>query len=72
MPRLTPQPVRTMQDPVSVEPGAEGVPRTYVECMIGAERKPFGFFADRARARGWDTQTLNTGRDLPVRRPAVT
>jgi Alpha/beta hydrolase family len=66
MPRLTPQPLRTMQEPVTIASGAEDVPRTYVECMIGAETKPFGFFADRARARGWDSRSLDTGHEVMI------
>jgi hypothetical protein len=66
MPRLTPQPLRTMQEPVNIASGAEDVPRTYVECMIGADTKPFGFFADRARARGWDRRSLDTGHEVMI------
>jgi pimeloyl-ACP methyl ester carboxylesterase len=66
MPRLTPQPLRTMQEPVRIASGAENIPRTYLECMIGAETKPFGFFADRARARGWDSRSLNTGHEVMI------
>ena len=71
MPRLTPQPLRTMQERVSIGTGAEDVPRTYVECMAGAETKPFGFFADRARARGWDTHSLPTGHEIMITDPEI-
>jgi hypothetical protein len=71
MPRLTPQPLWTMQEPVRIAPGAEEVPRTYVECMIGAESKPFGFFAARARARGWHSVSLDTGHEVMITDPEV-
>jgi hypothetical protein len=56
-------------EPVRIEPGGEAVPRTYVECLIGADSKPFGFYAARARDRGWDCRSLNSGHDAMVTAP---
>ena len=72
MPRLTPQPLRTMQERVTRAPGAEAVPRTYVECLTGAATKPFGIYADRARQRGWaDADAGRRARRDDHRPPAV-
>jgi pimeloyl-ACP methyl ester carboxylesterase len=69
MPRLTPQPLRTMTERVHVPGGAQDVPRTYVECLTGADTKPFGFYAARARERGWDSRTIDTGHDVMITDP---
>jgi len=69
MPRLTPQPLRTMQERVHVPSGAQDGPRTYVECLTGADAKPFGFYAARARERGWDSRTLDTRHDAMITDP---
>lgn len=71
IPRLTRQPLRAMLDRVTVAPGAEAVPRAYVECRIGADTKPFGEFASRARAAGWDVREIDAGHDAMVTHPAV-
>ena len=39
--------------------------------MIGAETKPFGFFADRARARGWDSRSQDTGHEVMITAPEI-
>jgi hypothetical protein len=59
VPRLTRQSLGTIVERVHIDSGGETVPRTYVECLIGAEMKPFGFYAARARDRGWDYRSLN-------------
>jgi pimeloyl-ACP methyl ester carboxylesterase len=69
MPRLTPQPLRTMREPVVIASGAEGVPRSYVECMIGSDTKPFGVFAARARSCGWETVDLDAGHEVMITDP---
>lgn len=71
MPRLTPQPLRTMQQTVRLRRGGEAIPRTYVECLVGAETKPFGLYADRARRRGWDSRTLAAGHEAMITAPAL-
>ena len=71
VPRLTPQPLRTMQQAARVRPGGEAIPRTYVECLVGAETKPFGFYADRARRRGWDSRGLAAGHEAMVTAPQL-
>jgi pimeloyl-ACP methyl ester carboxylesterase len=71
VPRLTVQPLRTMQEPVRIGPGAEDVPRTYVECMIGADSKPFGLFADRARAQGWDSRVIDASHEVMITDPPL-
>jgi len=42
MPRLTRQPLRSLEERARISPGAQTVPRTYVECLKGADVKPFG------------------------------
>jgi pimeloyl-ACP methyl ester carboxylesterase len=69
VPRLTGQSLRTIVEPVRIDSGGESVPRTYVECLVGAETKPFGFYAARARERGWDYRCLNAGHDAMVTAP---
>lgn len=71
VPRLTPAPLRGLTDRAVVSSGAEAVPRTYIECTEGADQKPFGFFAGRGRALGWDVRTLDTGHDAMVTAPAA-
>jgi pimeloyl-ACP methyl ester carboxylesterase len=71
MPRLTPAPLRALTDRAGVGTGAEAVPRTYIECTEGSDQKPFGFFAARGRALGWDVRTLDTGHDAMVTAPAA-
>jgi pimeloyl-ACP methyl ester carboxylesterase len=71
MPRLEPAPLRGLTDRAVVGPGAEAIPRTYIECTEGADQKPFGVFAERARALGWDVRTLETGHDAMVTAPAA-
>lgn len=66
MPRLTRQPVRTMQERVSIDPGADDIPRTYVQCMVGAETRPFGFFADRGPQSRWDSREFQTGHEVMI------
>jgi hypothetical protein len=69
LPRLTRQPLRTFEDRTQIGAGAEAVSRTYVQCLVDAELKPFGFYAARARDRGWDYRTLDTGHDAMVTDP---
>jgi hypothetical protein len=69
MPRLTRQPLRSMQERAHISPGAQTVPRTYVECLKGADMKLFGFYAARARERGWDSRTLRAGHESMITDP---
>jgi pimeloyl-ACP methyl ester carboxylesterase len=69
MPRLTAQPLRTFEDRVHIGPEGEAVARTYVECLTDADVKPFGFYAARARERGWDYHALGTGHDAMITDP---
>jgi hypothetical protein len=70
VPRLTPAPLRGLTDRAVVGGGAEAVPRIYIECAEGADEKPFGFFAARSLALGWDVRALDTGHDAMVTAPA--
>ncbi len=71
VPRLVPAPLRCLTDRAVVGSGAEGVPRSYIECTEAADQKPFGVFAERGRALGWDVRTLDTGHDAMVTAPAA-
>jgi pimeloyl-ACP methyl ester carboxylesterase len=71
VPRLTRQSLRTFEDRVQIRPGGDAAPRTYIECLVGADAKPFGFYAARARDRGWDYRTLDAGHDAMVTNPEV-
>jgi pimeloyl-ACP methyl ester carboxylesterase len=58
--RLTPQPIKTMFEPVRLSnPEAAELPRTYVYCNNPAMGL-FDRFASRARAEGWRYQVLST------------
>jgi hypothetical protein len=65
--RLTKQPLATLTQRVTV--AETKVPRSYVECTLGASEKPFGMFAARARARGCHVTTLEAGHDAMVTAP---
>lgn len=69
VPRLTRQSLRTVEDRVHIEPGADAIPRTYVECLRDADRKVFGRFAARSRDLGWQTRTLATGHEAMITDP---
>jgi pimeloyl-ACP methyl ester carboxylesterase len=67
MPRLTKQPLAAMTERVAAS--TANVPRTYIECTLGGAEKPFAFFAEKARAKGWQYATLETGHDAMVTAP---
>jgi pimeloyl-ACP methyl ester carboxylesterase len=68
-PRLTPQPMKTMFQPVRVtNPEAAELPRTFVYCNNPAMGL-FDQFATRARAEGWRYQVLSTSHAANVTAP---
>jgi pimeloyl-ACP methyl ester carboxylesterase len=68
-PRLKPQPIKTMFQPVRVSNAeAAELPRTFVYCNNPA-RGTFDQFASRARAEGWRYQVLSTGHAANVTAP---
>lgn len=69
VPRLTEQSFATMEETVSLGADTSAVSRTYLECLVGAETKPFGLFGARARDAGWAYDTLDTGHDAMVTDP---
>jgi pimeloyl-ACP methyl ester carboxylesterase len=69
LPRLRPAPLRGFIDRAAIGTGAQALPRTYIECTGGSEPTPFGAFAARGRALGWDVRALETGHDAMVTAP---
>lgn len=69
--RLTPQPIRTFQQPASLtNPGARALPRTYVHCTKGPLAPSFAPFAARfAGDPGWGCHKLATGHDAMLTAP---
>lgn len=69
--RLTPQPIRTFEQPVRLtEPAAATLPRTYVHCTIGPLAPSFALFAARLRtAPGWRYHELATVHDAMLTMP---
>ena len=59
--KLTPQPLRTYRDRVSVRnPAAAALPKTYVRCTEGVLAPTLAADAARARAAGWAYRELVT------------
>jgi pimeloyl-ACP methyl ester carboxylesterase len=69
--KLTPQPIRTFQQPVRLtNPAAVSLPRTYVHCTSGPLVPSFAPFAVRTRsAPGWRYYELATGHDAMLTAP---
>jgi pimeloyl-ACP methyl ester carboxylesterase len=69
--QLTPQPLRTFEQPVRLtNPAAAALPRTYVHCTAGPLVPSFAPFAARLRvAPGWRYHELATGHDAMLTAP---
>jgi hypothetical protein len=67
--RLTPQPLRTFTEPLSVS-SQPPVPRTYIRCTEGPMTASFSGFAVRFRdTAGWDVVDFPSGHDAMITRP---
>ena len=71
--RLTPQPIRTFEQPVRLaDPSAKALPRTYVHCTLGPLAPSFAPFAARFREEpGWGYQEISTGHDAMLTVPGA-
>ena len=69
--RLTPQPLRTFEQPVRLaSPAAASLPRTYVHCTKGPLAPSFVPFATRYKYEpGWRYRELATGHDAMLTVP---
>lgn len=69
--QLTPQPIRTFEQPVRfTDPAAAALPRTYIHCTAGPLVPSFAPFAARLRAApGWRYHELATGHDAMLTAP---
>jgi pimeloyl-ACP methyl ester carboxylesterase len=67
VPRLTPHPWATYQEPVHAAANAASVPGRYIDCTdwLGV----FAPFAKKAEALGWDVRRLATGHEAMVTAP---
>lgn len=62
--RLTPQPLRTFTDALTLTGSAQRVPRCFVRCTEGPLVPSFAPFAQRARSDpAWDQRDLHSGHD---------
>ncbi|MBX7099655.1 MAG: alpha/beta fold hydrolase [Myxococcaceae bacterium] len=65
--QLTPQPLRTLEDPLEFDPRAlDGLVRRYVRC---AQYPGFGPTAKRVASLGWKVDQLDAGHDAMVTVP---
>jgi pimeloyl-ACP methyl ester carboxylesterase len=67
LPRLTPHPWKTYTDPLRLTGAVDRVPAAFIECVSWL--RVFGAQADRARARGWPVDELDTGHEAMVTAP---
>lgn len=68
--RLTPQPLRTFEQPLALTGPATSLPRTYVHCTVSPTAASFAPFAADARdAPDWRYHGLATGHDAMVTQP---
>jgi pimeloyl-ACP methyl ester carboxylesterase len=67
--RLTPQPLKTFEEPVRLENRKrEAIPCAYIACM--AQEDNFEWVLERVRARGWECFELAAGHDAMITAPA--
>jgi len=67
--RLTPQPLRTFTEPLSLS-SEPPVRRTYIRCTQGPMTASFAGFAQRFRdTAGWDVVDFASGHDAMITRP---
>ena len=71
VPRLTPHPLKTMQDRLPPTRTADRLPRTFIHCQYKPVGDAFSRFAEAARAEGsgWRHHELDTGHDAMVTMP---
>jgi len=68
--KLTPQPLRSFEQPVRLRDPLAALPRTYVHCTGGPLGPSFAPFAERLRgAPGWRSDELATGHDAMLTAP---
>lgn len=69
--KLTPQPLRTFEQPVRLtNTAASSLPRTYIHCTTGSLAPSFAPFAERLRAApGWRYHELATGHHAMLTAP---
>jgi len=69
-PRLVPQPLATLRQPLERDP-VPGIPGSYLHCVRGPMAATFGRFADEAAAAParWTVRQLDTGHDAMVTLP---
>jgi len=68
--QCTMQPIATFQQPLTLRNAAEpAIPTLYIFAS-GWEGSPFPKFHERAKAKGWRTQTLACGHDVMLDMPA--
>jgi hypothetical protein len=73
LPRLDPQPFRTMSEPVHfVNPAGDAIARTFIRCTLDPRPdSPLAAFAEKARADGakWRYREIESGHDAMVTKP---
>jgi pimeloyl-ACP methyl ester carboxylesterase len=68
--RMTPQPLRTFEEPVQLtNPAAHALPRSYILCRQD-EPTLFDSHAQRVKSEGWGYFELRTGHDAMITAPA--
>ena len=65
-----PQSARCFEQPLRLHTKLT-LPRTYIQCMRYADLGPFGQFAARARAEGWQTYELDASHSPNVTAPGA-
>jgi pimeloyl-ACP methyl ester carboxylesterase len=69
-PRLTPQPIKTFEEPVRLaSAAARALPRTYIFCAPPRPGSTLPDFAASARAAGWGYHELISGHDAMITAP---
>ncbi len=67
--RMTPQPLRTFEEPVRLtNPAAHALPRSYILCRQD-EPTLFDSHAQRVKSEGWGYFELRTGHDVMITAP---
>jgi hypothetical protein len=71
-PRLTPMPAKCAFTPLRLTNAIalNKIPRSYVLCHEGTGL--FRYFANNARAAGWDSHELDAGHDAMITKPRAT
>jgi pimeloyl-ACP methyl ester carboxylesterase len=69
VPRMTPQPLRPMQEPIVTGRAAARLPRTFIHCRFKPAGDTFAPAAAQARREGWRVRELDVGHDAMVTAP---